>query len=106
MIVADTSPYGIAAPGTIDAIRRLARTEGIAADPVYEGKALAGLIDLIGRGIVGRNDRVLLLHLGGAPAIHAYADQIWQGTLQQLPMSTGRSRGVTRAGCADRESPA
>jgi 1-aminocyclopropane-1-carboxylate deaminase len=87
VVVADTSPYGVVALGTIDAIRRLARTEGIAADPVYEGKALAGLIDLIGRGILNRDDRVLLLHLGGTPAIHAYADQLWEGTLQQPPMN-------------------
>jgi 1-aminocyclopropane-1-carboxylate deaminase len=81
----DPSPYGVAAPGTIDAILRLARTEGIAADPVYEGKALAGLIELVDRGVLTREHRVLLLHLGGTPAIHAYADQLRQGKLLELP---------------------
>jgi 1-aminocyclopropane-1-carboxylate deaminase/D-cysteine desulfhydrase-like pyridoxal-dependent ACC family enzyme len=85
VISSDPSPYGVAASGTIDAIRRLARAEGIAADPVYEGKALAGLIELTRRGVLTRKDRVLLLHLGGTPAVHAYAAQLWQGTLTELP---------------------
>ncbi len=85
VISSDPSPYGVAAPGTIDAILRLARTEGIAADPVYEGKALAGLIELTRRGVLHRKDRVLLLHLGGTPAVHAYADQLRRGTFRGLP---------------------
>jgi len=85
VIAADPSPYGVAAPETIDAIRRLARSEGIIADPVYEGKALLGLIELIRSGVLGRGERVLLLHLGGTPAIHAYASQIRQRSFQALP---------------------
>lgn len=84
VISSDPSPYGVAASGTIDAILRLARTEGIAADPVYEGKALAGLIELTRRGVLTRKDRVLLLHLGGTPAVHAYAAQLWQGPLREI----------------------
>jgi 1-aminocyclopropane-1-carboxylate deaminase len=87
VIAADESPYGVAAPSTIDAMRRLARSEGIIADPVYEGKALLGLIELIGSGILSRAERVLLLHLGGTPAVHAYADQIRQGPFRKLPGS-------------------
>ena len=92
----DPSPYGVAAPGTIDAILRLARTEGIAADPVYEGKALAGLIELTRRGALTRKDRVLVLHLGGTPAVHAYADQLRRGDLLELPFGEpGRRSSVT-----------
>ena len=87
VVASDPNPYGVAAPGTIDAILRLARTEGIAADPVYEGKALAGLIQLIDRGVLIRGQRVLLLHLGGTPAVHAYADQLQQGAFLGLPFS-------------------
>ena len=89
VISSDPSPYGVAASGTIDAIRRLTRSEGIAADPVYEGKALGGLIELVRRGRLDAKDRVLLLHLGGTPAIHAYADQLWQGPLHALPVERG-----------------
>jgi len=85
VIASDPNPYGVAGPGTIDAILRLARAEGIAADPVYEGKALAGLIELTGRGVLTREHRVLLLHLGGTPAIHAYSDQLRQGSFLAVP---------------------
>jgi 1-aminocyclopropane-1-carboxylate deaminase len=87
VVSSDPNPYGVAAPGTIAAILRLARTEGIAADPVYEGKALAGLIDLTSRGVLTSKDRVLLLHLGGTPAVHAYADQLGSGSFEELPVS-------------------
>jgi 1-aminocyclopropane-1-carboxylate deaminase len=42
-------------------------------DPVYEGKSMAGLIDLIGRGEIGRGSTVLYAHLGGQPALNAYS---------------------------------
>jgi 1-aminocyclopropane-1-carboxylate deaminase len=64
--------YGIPAPGTLDAIRLAARLEGMLTDPVYEGKSMAGLIDLVGRGVIGRDATVLYVHLGGAPALSAY----------------------------------
>jgi 1-aminocyclopropane-1-carboxylate deaminase/D-cysteine desulfhydrase-like pyridoxal-dependent ACC family enzyme len=85
VITADPNPYGVAAPETIAAMRLLARSEGIVADPVYEGKAVRGLIALIGSGTFGPKDRVLLLHLGGTPAVHAYADQLWEGSFRDLP---------------------
>ena len=58
-------------------------TEGIAADPVYEGKALRGLQALAAEGRFPPGSRVLLMHLGGTPAIHAYASQF--GTPQLTP---------------------
>jgi len=84
VVAADLSPYGVAAPETIAAMRWLARTEGLIADPVYEGKALRGLIELIRGGALGSGQRVLLLHLGGSPAVHAYADQVRERALRNL----------------------
>jgi 1-aminocyclopropane-1-carboxylate deaminase len=75
IVAADRSEYGEAEPATIEMIRRFARCEGIVADPVYEGKALRGLEKLIRGGRFDPSANVLLLHLGGTPAIHAYADQ-------------------------------
>jgi 1-aminocyclopropane-1-carboxylate deaminase len=76
ILVADPSPYGVADDATIEAIRLLARTEGLIADPVYEGKAVRGLLRLIAEGRLRPGHRVLLLHMGGTPAIHGYADQL------------------------------
>ncbi len=85
--ITDPNPYGVAGPETLDAIRLFARTEGLMADPVYEGKALRGLMDLIERGRFKRSDRVLLLHMGGTDAVHGYADQLWSGEL--IPFQRG-----------------
>ena len=87
IIAADRSDYGEAEPETLDMIRRFARAEGIAADPVYEGKALRGLAKLIEDGRFSPDDRVLVLHLGGTPAIHAYADQFGAPAFRPLPSS-------------------
>jgi 1-aminocyclopropane-1-carboxylate deaminase len=84
VIAADPNPYGVAGPETIDALRLFARLEGLVADPVYEGKAVRGLIELVARGELLRGDRVLLLHLGGTPAVHAYANHLWRGGLVEL----------------------
>ena len=73
--VGDASPYGVADEQTLDAIKLLARTEGLIVDPVYEGKAVRGLLDLAKRGRFQKGSRVLLLHLGGTPAVHAYANK-------------------------------
>lgn len=85
IIAGDMSPYGVADSATIDAIRLLARAEGVIADPVYEGKALRGLMQLVKQQTIARGARVLLLHLGGTPAIHAYADHFGFVTLRPLP---------------------
>lgn len=67
--------YGIANMDIFKAISILARTEGLIADPVYEGKAINGLINLVKQQRIEKNSRVLLMHLGGTPAVHAYANQ-------------------------------
>jgi 1-aminocyclopropane-1-carboxylate deaminase/D-cysteine desulfhydrase-like pyridoxal-dependent ACC family enzyme len=85
IIAADRSEYGEAEPETFEIIRRFARAEGIVADPVYEGKALRGLEELIGEGRIGATAKVLVLHLGGTPAVHAYADQFGAPAFKPLP---------------------
>jgi 1-aminocyclopropane-1-carboxylate deaminase len=65
--------YGIPDATTLDAIRTAARLEGMITDPVYEGKSLAGMIDLVRRGEIGADSNVLYAHLGGQPALNAYA---------------------------------
>jgi 1-aminocyclopropane-1-carboxylate deaminase len=64
--------YGIPTPATLEAIRLTARLEGMLTDPVYEGKSMAGLIDLAARGRIPRDAKMLYVHLGGAPALSAY----------------------------------
>jgi 1-aminocyclopropane-1-carboxylate deaminase len=65
--------YGIPDAKTIDAIRLCARLEGMITDPVYEGKSMAALIDLVRDGRIAPGSRVLYAHLGGQPALNAYA---------------------------------
>src|SRR5947209_4657200 len=65
--------YGIPDEKTIDAIRLCARLEAVLTDPVYEGKSMAALIDLVGDGRIEPGSRVLYAHLGGQPALNAYA---------------------------------
>ncbi|MGW7538212.1 1-aminocyclopropane-1-carboxylate deaminase [Amycolatopsis sp. NPDC054798] len=64
--------YGIPDDRTLDAIRTAARLEGMITDPVYEGKSMAGLIDLVRTGEIAKDANVLYVHLGGQPAINAY----------------------------------
>jgi 1-aminocyclopropane-1-carboxylate deaminase len=65
--------YGIPDERTLEAIRLAGRLEGMITDPVYEGKSMAGLIDLVSRGEIERGSTVLYAHLGGQPALSAYA---------------------------------
>ncbi|MFE5297480.1 1-aminocyclopropane-1-carboxylate deaminase [Streptomyces sp. NPDC056632] len=65
--------YGIPDEATLAAMRLAARTEGMVTDPVYEGKSMAGLVDLVERGEIGRDSTVLYAHLGGQPALNAYS---------------------------------
>jgi len=65
--------YGVPDSKTIDAIRLCARLEGMLTDPVYEGKSMAALIDLVRDGRLEPGSRVLYAHLGGQPALNAYA---------------------------------
>ncbi len=64
--------YAIMGPPEREAIELFARCEGIILDPVYTGRAAAGLIDLIRRGTIGRDETVLFWHTGGVPALWAY----------------------------------
>lgn len=63
--------YTLPTPEMVEAVKLLASTEGILLDPSYTGKAMAGLIDLAGRGYFPRNGNVLFLHTGGWPALYA-----------------------------------
>jgi 1-aminocyclopropane-1-carboxylate deaminase len=65
--------YGIPVRSTLDAIRLTGRLEGMIIDPVYEGKSMAGLIDLVRTGRIGPESTVLYAHLGGQPALNAYS---------------------------------
>jgi 1-aminocyclopropane-1-carboxylate deaminase len=65
--------YGVPDTKTLDAIRLCARLEGMLTDPVYEGKSMAALIDLIRTGEITPGSTILYAHLGGQPAINAYA---------------------------------
>jgi len=65
--------YGVPDEQTIEAIQLAARTEGMLTDPVYEGKSMAGMIGMIRSGEIPAGSRVLYAHLGGQPALSAYA---------------------------------
>jgi L-cysteate sulfo-lyase len=68
--------YGVMGEPEREAIRLAAQTEGLLLDPVYTGRAFAGLIDLIRKGDIGKNETVLFWHTGGTPALFAYADEL------------------------------
>lgn len=68
--------YAIMGPPEREAIDLFARHEGILLDPVYTGRAAAGMIDLIRRGTIGKDETVLFWHTGGVPALWAYADEL------------------------------
>ncbi|HEX5594472.1 MAG TPA: 1-aminocyclopropane-1-carboxylate deaminase [Micromonosporaceae bacterium] len=65
--------YGSPDEGTLAAMRLAARLEGMVTDPVYEGKSMAGLIDLVTRAEIEKNSTVLYAHLGGQPALNGYS---------------------------------
>ncbi len=65
--------YGVPSAETLAAIRLSARLEGMITDPVYEGKSMQGMIDLVQKGFFPAGSRVLYAHLGGAPAINGYS---------------------------------
>src|SRR3978361_1503518 len=65
--------YGVPWKETVEAIRLSARLEGMITDPVYEGKSMQGMIDLVNKGYFPAGSKVLYAHLGGAPAINGYA---------------------------------
>ena len=68
--------YGIPSPAGIEAIQIAARSEGLMLDPVYTGKAMAGLIDHIRSGRIPPESTVVFIHTGGTPAIFDHGEQL------------------------------
>jgi 1-aminocyclopropane-1-carboxylate deaminase/D-cysteine desulfhydrase-like pyridoxal-dependent ACC family enzyme len=68
--------YGKVSPGSLDAIRRFGRTEGLLLDPIYSGKAAAAMIADVQSGTYRRNQSIVLAHTGGTPALFAYAGEL------------------------------
>jgi len=69
--------YSLPTPEMIEAVNLLAKTEGILLDPVYTGKAMAGLIGLVRKGYFKKDDNVLFIHTGGSPVLYAYTQEFW-----------------------------
>lgn len=68
--------YSLPTEQMAEAVRMLARREGILMDPVYTGKAMAGLIDLVRKGYFKKEENILFVHTGGSPALHVYMSEI------------------------------
>ncbi len=68
------SGYGFSTPGSIDAIKTLARLEGILLDPVYTGKGMAGLIDLVRKGQFRKGQNIVFIHTGGSVGLFGYVN--------------------------------
>jgi 1-aminocyclopropane-1-carboxylate deaminase/D-cysteine desulfhydrase-like pyridoxal-dependent ACC family enzyme len=71
--------YGVPTEAGVAAIRLLARLEGLVLDPVYTGKAMAGLIAAVEAGEHDRDEALVFLHTGGVPAVFAYAERLQGG---------------------------
>jgi D-cysteine desulfhydrase len=69
--------YSRPTEGMIEAVKLVAQTEAILLDPVYTGKAMAGMIDLIKKGYFSKAKNLLFLHTGGAPALYAYTEEFF-----------------------------
>jgi D-cysteine desulfhydrase len=67
--------YSRPTEGMIEAVKLVARTEAILLDPVYTGKAMAGMIDLIKKGYFTSKQKILFLHTGGSPALYVYTKE-------------------------------
>jgi len=74
--------YGKPTEGMIEAVQLLARLEGILLDPVYSGKGMAGLIDLIRKGHFGKDENIVFVHTGGAVGLFGYRD-VFGSTLER-----------------------
>ena len=68
--------YSLPTPEMAEAVRMLARLEAILLDPVYTGKAMAGLIGLTRQGFFEKDENVLFVHTGGSPALYAYSKDV------------------------------
>ncbi len=84
VVASNSNAYGVPGADIVSGIRLLARKEGLIADPVYEGRAICGLLNLANESRFKKNARVLLMHLGGSPAVHAYAGQFGKIQLEQF----------------------
>jgi len=71
--------YSLPTDSMVEAVKLFAKTEAILLDPVYSGKAAAGLVDLVRKGHFSKGSNVLFLHTGGSPALYAYMDTFRQG---------------------------
>lgn len=71
--------YSLPTDSMVEAVSILAKTEAILLDPVYSGKAMAGMIDLVRKGVFSKGQKVLFLHTGGSPALYAYLDAFRKG---------------------------
>lgn len=69
--------YSLPTEGMVEAVNMFAKNEGILLDPVYSGKAAAGLVDLVRKGFFPKGANVLFLHTGGSPALYAYLDTFY-----------------------------
>jgi D-cysteine desulfhydrase len=74
--------YAIMGEPEQEAISLIARCEGILLDPVYTGRAMAGLIDLIRKGEFGKDETIVFWHTGGSAALFAYAEQLLEGEIR------------------------
>ena len=68
--------YSLSTPEMAEAVKMLARYEGILMDPVYTGKAMAGFIDLIRKGYFEKDEKLLFIHTGGSPGLYVYINDI------------------------------
>jgi D-cysteine desulfhydrase len=66
--------YSLPTESMVEAVKLFAFEETILLDPVYSGKAAAGLIDLVRKGVFTKGQNVVFLHTGGSPALYAYLD--------------------------------
>ena len=71
--------YSLPTPGMTEAVKLLARTEAILLDPVYTGKTMAGMIDLVRKGYFKKDENILFVHTGGSPALYAYRETFLSG---------------------------
>jgi L-cysteate sulfo-lyase len=78
--------YGVADATTEEAIRLAAQLEGLALDPVYSGKAMAGLIGLAREGRFGDSETVVWIHTGGSPGIFAYPETMARASKRPFPV--------------------
>jgi 1-aminocyclopropane-1-carboxylate deaminase len=88
--------YGVADQRTIDAINFGARTEAFITDPVYEGKSLAGLMDMVRKGEFADGSNVLYAHLGGQLALNAYSELQGETTTLATGTQNGSLNGHAR----------